>query len=573
MPIVNAEIAGQLERIADLLEIEAANPFRVRAYRRAARLVSGLPRNVADMLAAGEDLDDLPGIGPDLAGKIATLARGEPLPLMAELTREVPSAVTDLLAVPGLGPKRVHLLHEMLGIDSIGTLAAAARAGKLRGVPGIGPAIEGDVLRAIAAGGAPPQRTKLSTAEQIVRPLLRHLRQAEGVLQVEVAGSYRRQRETVGDLDIVAAAEPGSPVMQRFTGYDRVDEIIEQGPTRASVRLRGGLQVDLRVVPAASFGAALCYFTGAKAHNIALRQIAIDRGWKLNEYGLFRGTQQLAGSTEAGLYNHLGLTLIPPELREDQGEIDASRERKLPHLVGLEDLRGDLHVHTTASDGRDSLLAMAQAAQAKGYGYIAITDHSRRIAIAHGLDAKRLGQQIDAIARLNAGLSGLTVLSGIEVGILEDGTLDLPDQILQRLDLVVGAIHSRFDLPPAKQTERVLRAMDHRFFNILAHPTGRLINERPAYAIDMERVMQGAVERGCYLEVNAQPDRLDLTDQHCRLARKLGLRLAISTDAHAAADLDLMRLGVGQARRGWLEAKDVLNTYPLPALRKLLRRG
>jgi DNA polymerase (family 10) len=360
--------------------------------------------------------------------------------------------------------------------------------------------------------------------------------------------------------------------MQRFIAYDDVAQVVAQGATRSTIVLRNGLQVDLRVVPPESFGAALCYFTGAKAHSIALRQIAVDRGLKLNEYGLFKGTRRLAGRTEAELYQRLGLTLVPPELREDQGEIDAARAGHLPHLVTVDDIRGDLHAHTTESDGRASLPAMAQAAQAKGYAYLAITDHSRRVAMAHGLDPQRLGRQIDAIDKVNAGMSGFVVLKSIEVDILEDGTLDLPEQILRRLDLVVGAIHSHFELSEPKQTERILRAMDHRCFDILAHPTGRLINQRPAYAIDIERVMRGAVERGCYLELNAQPERLDLTDAHCRVAKQLGLKVAISTDSHAAVELDFMRFGVDQARRGWLEPDDVLNTRQLTELRVLLRR-
>ncbi len=572
MPVVNAEIASQLDKVADLLDIEGANPFRVRAYRRAARLIGELPRNITDMLTEGEDLDELPGIGRDLADKIAVIARGEHLPMLDELEREAPAGITALLALPGLGPKRVHLLHEKLGIDTIDKLAAAAKAAKLRTVPGIGPGIEAKVLHAISEGAGTVPRTKLAIAEQIVVPLLRHLRQASGVLQAEVAGSYRRRRETVGDLDIVVAAEPGGPVMQRFIGYEDVAEVVEKGTTRSTIRLRNGLQVDLRVVPEASYGAALCYFTGSKAHNIALRQLAINQGLKLNEYGLFKGARPLAGRTEQELYQRLGLAMPPPELREDQGEIDAARSGKLPSLITIEDIRGDLHAHTTATDGRATLRDMAHAAQARGYRYIAITDHSRRVAMAHGLDPKRLARQIDEIDQLNDELSGITVLKSIEVDILEDGSLDLPDAILRRLDLVVGAIHSRLDLPQRKQTERILRAMDNRWLNILAHPTGRLINERSASAFDMEKVMRGAVARGCYLELNAQPDRLDLTDAHCRLAKQLGLKVAISTDAHATVELDFMRFGVDQARRGWLEPENVLNTRPLTELRKLLRQ-
>ena len=573
MPVVNAEIAAQLEKLADLLDIKGANPFRIRAYRRAARLVQELPRSVAEMVAAGEDLDRLPGIGADLAGKIAALARGEELPLLRGLEQEMPAGVVALLALPGLGPKRVQALHTALGIDSRAALAAAARAGRLRDVPGFGPGTEQKILRALEAGAGLAPRTLLASAEQVAAPLLAWLRATPGVTQAEIAGSFRRRRETVGDLDIVVATEAAGAAMDRFTGYGSVARVLARGPTRATVELRGGLQVDLRVVPEESFGAALCYFTGSKTHNIALRQIAVGRGYKLNEYGLFKGTRRLAGATEAEVYQRLDLPLIPPELREGQDEIAAARAGRLPQLVTLADLRGDLHVHTDASDGHASLADMAEAAQALGHAYIAITDHSRRLTVAHGLDPARLGRQIDAIARLNEGLRGLTVLAGSEVDILTDGSLDLPDSILRRLDVVVASVHSRFDLPAQTQTERVLRAMDNRYVNILAHPTGRLIPGRPPFALDMERVMRGALERGCFLEVNAQPERLDLTDMHCRLAKELGLKLAISTDAHATAELGFLRFGLDQARRGWIAAGDVLNTRPLAELRALLRRG
>ncbi len=572
MAVANAEIAEQLDKVADLLDIEGANPFRVRAYRRAARLIEGLPRSVADMLAEGADLDELPGIGPDLAAKIAEIARGGHLAMLDALAREVPPGITSLLRLPGLGPKRVHLLQERLGIDSIEKLEAAAKSGRLREVPGIGPGTQVKVLRALATGAANTPRTRLAAAEQIALPLLRHIAGTEGVLRAEVAGSFRRRRETVGDLDLVVAAAAGQGAMRAFTGYEAVAEVVERGPTRATVRLRNGLQVDLRVVGEESYGAALCYFTGSKAHNIALRQIAVERGWKLNEYGLFEGGRRLAGGTEAELYKRLGLAWVPPELREDLGEIEAARRGELPHLVEAADMRGDLHVHTTASDGRATLAEMVAAARVKGYAYMAVTDHSQRMAMVHGLDAGRLHAQVDEIARLNARLSGFTVLAGIEVDILEDGSLDLPDAVLRRLDLVVGAIHSRFNLPQRKQTERLLRAMDNRLLNIVAHPTGRLINERPSHELDVERIMRAAAERGCVLEVNAQPERLDLADTHCRLAKQLGVKVAISTDAHAAAELDFMRFGLDQARRGWLEADDVINTRGLAALRALLRR-
>ncbi|HWA81458.1 MAG TPA: DNA polymerase/3'-5' exonuclease PolX [Acetobacteraceae bacterium] len=572
MPVTNAEIAAELEKLADLLEIEGANNFRVRAYRQAARLVGSLGRNVAEMVAAGETLEGQPGIGADLAGKIATLARGEKLPLLAELTAKNPAGITALLDLPGLGPKRVHQLRESLGIDSIAKLRAAVYAGKLSSVPGFGPGIIDRLKQALAKGAGAKPRMLLATADQIAAPLLATVRKAKGVSAAEIAGSCRRRRETVGDLDIViCAADPG-PVMAAFTGYEDVKEVLEQGSTRASIVLRSDLQVDLRVVDAESYGSALLYFTGSKPHSIKLRQIALDRKLKLNEYGLFRGTRRVAGKTEEEVYEKLGLPLIPPELREAEGEIEAARAHHLPRLVTVEDMRGDLHSHTDATDGRAPLATMAQAAKSRGYAYYAVTDHSRRMTMAHGLDAKRLGRQIDAIARLNRELDGFTVLAGIEVDILEDGTLDLPDDILRRLDIVVGSIHTSFNLPAEKQTERLLRAMDNPLLNIIGHPTGRLINQRDSYAIDMERVIRGAKERGCHLEVNANPERLDLDAHYCRFAKEIGVKLAISTDSHDPSHFAFMRYGVDQARRGWIEPKDVINTRPLGELRKLLKR-
>jgi DNA polymerase (family X) len=573
MPVTNAEIAGELEKIADLLEIDGANPFRVRAYRQAARVVGALGRNVSEMVAAGETLAGRPGIGADLAGKIATIAQGKKLPLLAELTAKNPSGITALLDLPGLGPKRVHAMRDALGIDSVAKLSAALAAGALAGVPGFGAGIIEHLKAALAKGASAPPRMKLAEADQIVTPLLALLRQAQSVTEAEIAGSCRRRRETVGDLDIVAAAADPAPVMKAFTTCEDVTQILGQGNTRASVVLRSGLQVDLRVVGAESYGAALLYFTGSKAHSIELRNIAVDRKLKLNEYGLFRGTRRLAGKTEEEIYEKLGLSLIPPELREAEGEIEAARAHTLPHLVTLADILGDLHSHTDATDGHAPLAAMAEAAKSRLYSYLAVTDHSRRMTMAHGLDPKRLARQIDMIARLNRDLEKFTILAGIEVDILEDGKLDLPDDILRRLDIVVGSIHTRFDLSAGKQTERLLRAMDNPLLSIVGHPSGRLINRRAPYAIDMERIIRGAAERGCHLEVNAQPERLDLDEHHCRFAREVGAKLAISTDAHDTTHFAFMRYGIDQARRGWIEPADVINTRPLPELRKLLKRA
>ena len=393
-----------------------------------------------------------------------------------------------------------------------------------------------------------------------------------GVRHVEVAGSFRRRRETVGDLDLLVACARGAPVVERLVAHEDVAEVAARGPTRATVVLRSGLQVDLRVVAAASFGSALHYFTGSKAHNIAVRKLGVRRGLKLNEYGVFRGARRIGGKSEAEVFRSVGLPYIEPELREDQGEIEAARRRRLPRLVELADLRGDLHVHTRASDGRASPEEMAIAARERGYEYLAIADHTAAARIARGLDARRMRRHLARIEKLAAGLRGIRLLRAAEVDILEDGSLDLPDEVLRELDLVVGAVHSHFGLARARQTERILRAMDHPRFHVLAHPTGRLLGEREAYAVDLERLVLGAAERGCFLELNAQPQRMDLTDVACRAAKQAGVKVAISTDAHAAEQLDFMRLGVGQARRGWLEADDVLNTRSWRELEKLLAR-
>jgi len=379
-------------------------------------------------------------------------------------------------------------------------------------------------------------------------------------------------RETVGDLDILVTAKPDSPVMQRFTAYDEVADVLSAGDTRASILLKCGMQVDLRVVEQQSYGAALHYFTGSKAHNIAIRRIAQQLGLKVNEYGVFRGRERIAGDSEESLFRAVGLPYIPPELREDRGEIEAARAWRLPHLVELTDLRGDLHSHTNASDGHDRLRDMALAAKEHGLEYLAITDHSRHLTVAHGLDPIKLARQCDEIDQLNAELDGITLLKGIEVDILEDGSLDLPDGVLARLDLVVGAVHSRFGLSRAKQTERIMRAMDHPHFTLLAHPSGRLIEQREPYDVDMLRIIRHAKQRGCFLELNAHPERLDLLDSHCQSAREEGVLVSINSDAHSTFDFDNLRYGVGQARRGWLEKTDVLNTRPLAVLRKLIKK-
>jgi len=572
MTVHNAEIADLFERLADLLEIEDANPFRVRAYRNAALTIHGYGRSMSELLDEGADLTQLPGIGKEIAAKIQTIVNTGKLPALQEVEARTPGALADMMRIPGLGPKRVKTLYRELNIRSVDDLARALRKNRIRELPGFGEKTEDMIRRRLEAGAGREQRMKRIDSEEYANSIIAWLKKSKGLKNIEVAGSYRRRQETVGDLDILATAGRGSNVMQRFINYDEVAEVISHGETRSTVRLRSGLQVDLRVVPAVCYGAALQYFTGSKAHNIELRTLAVKKKLKINEYGVFRGNKRIAGKTETEVYKAVGLPLIPPELRQGRGEIAAARKGKLPRLIEIGDLHGDLHVHSKASDGHNSIEQMALAAREMGYEYIAMCDHSRHVTIAHGLDKKRLAAQIREIDKLNDKLDGIVVLKSTEVDILDNGKLDLPNDILGQLDLRVCAIHYRFNLTRQQQTERILRAMDNPYFNILAHPTGRLINERDPYDVDLERLMEAAVERGVYMEVNAYPDRLDLTDDACRAAKELGLKLAISTDAHSTSDLDLMRFGVDQARRGWVEKKDVLNTRSLAELRKLLKR-
>lgn len=573
MPVHNNDIAGILERLADLLEIEDANPFRVRAYRNAARTVRGHATSMSDLLKAGQDLAKLPGIGEDLAGKIETIVRTGRLPLLDEVASRTPLALSDLMKIEGLGPKRVKALYRKLKIQSLDDLRRAARSGRIRELPGFGNKTEQMIKRRVEryAGEAP--RTKLIVAEGIAADLVEYLKKCKGIKDVIVAGSYRRRRETVGDLDILVTATKTANIMKRLVGYHDVDEVVTQGETRSTIRLRSGLSVDLRVVPQVSYGAALHYFTGSKAHNIAVRKMAVKKHLKINEYGVFKGDTRIAGKTEREVYAKVGLPYIPPELRENRGEIEAARKNKLPELITLESIRGDLHCHTKATDGHHTLMEMAEAAARLGYEYLSINDHSKHVTVAHGLDKRRLLEQIRAIDRLNEKLDGIVVLKSIELDILKDGSLDLPDSVLKQLDFTVCAVHYPYNLSRRKQTQRIQRAMDNPYFNILAHPTGRLINERDPYPVDLDRIMETAKEYGCFLELNAQPDRLDLTDDACKSAKEIGLKVAISTDAHSITDLDHMRFGVDQARRGWLEKKDVINCHPLNELRQLFRRA
>jgi DNA polymerase (family 10) len=570
MPVHNIDIANIFDQIADFLEIEDQNPFRIRAYRNAARTVRGLGSELKDMVSAGEDLTELPGIGKELAAKIHEMLETGTVNALVKLQQRIPQSVTEILKLPNLGPKRVRVLYHDLKIKDLQQLSEAARQGRIRSLEGFGEKIEKAILEAVEARAQKEKRFMIAEAARYVDSLIDYLNKVPGVNNVVAAGSYRRARETVGDLDILVTARKSSPLMDRFVKYDEVAEVLAKGATRSSVILRCGLQVDVRLVEQSSFGAALQYFTGSKDHNIAIRRMGQQRGLKINEYGVFRFEKRVAGRTEQSVYRALDLPLIPPELRENRGEIEAAKDKRLPDLIELKDIKGDLHMHTRMTDGRNSLREMALAARKYGLKYIAITEHSDRLKIAGGLDPPRLMQQIEKIERLNDALKGITVLKGIEVEILEDGSLDLADTVLSRLDLVVGTVHSYFGLPQEKQTERILRAMDYRYFSMLAHPTGRRLNEREPYQVDMARIIQKAADRGCFLELNANPRRLDLYDIYCQIAKEQGVLVSINSDAHSVTDFNYLALGVAQARRGWLEKGDVLNTRSLTQVRKLL---
>ena len=572
MPVHNADIADIFNQIADLLEIESANPFRIRAYRNAARLLQGMGQETSAYLKQGKDLTELPGIGKDLAAKIQEILDTGTCQALEKLRKQTPAGLTDLLHIPGLGPKRVHALYHELDVHTPEQLLRAAKDGRVRALPGFGAKTEQSIIADIEAHVQQKQRIKLVTAAQYAVPLVTYLKKVHGVEEVVVAGSYRRRKETVGDLDILVSTAKSDKVMQAFVSYDEVRDVLAKGTTRSTVLLRSGLQVDLRVVGKESFGAALYYFTGSKAHNIAVRRRAQQRKLKINEYGVYKGDKQIAGATEESVFKSIGLPWIPPELRENTGEIEAAEKNQLPKLVELKDLRGDLHAHSKATDGHNTIKEMAQAAREFGFEYLAITEHSRHLTVAHGLDEKRLLKQLEEIDKLNEKLQGITLLKGIELDILEDGQLDLPDKVLAKLDLVVGAVHSKFHLSRAKQTERILRAMDHPHFTILAHPTGRLLETRDAYDVDMPRIIRHARERGCYLELNAQPDRLDLLDTYCHMAKAEGVLISVNSDAHSVNDFDNLEYGIGQARRGWLEKEDILNTRSFSQLRKLLKK-
>jgi DNA polymerase (family 10) len=570
--VTNAEMSKVFERIAVMLELEGANVFRVRAYREAARVIAASGESMTSLAETPGALEALQGIGKDLAQKIRDLANTGATEIYRELQKKFPLSLVELTELQGLGPKRVRTLFETLGIRDRDGLEKAAKAQKLRELPGFGEKVEQNVLKAIATASQWSGRMLLASAWPLAMEIADSVRRVKGITQLELAGSFRRRKETVGDLDLLVCGGDPEAVMEAFVTHRSVAEVLGRGETKSSVRLGSGIQVDLRVVPEASFGAAMLYFTGSKEHNIELRKIAIDKGMSLNEYGLTRGEKVVASRTEEDVYRALGLRWIPPELRESHGEIDLARKGELPVLIELEDLRADLHMHTTRTDGRDSIAAMVKGAIDRGYEYIAITEHSKSLPMTFGFDAGRVRQSVGEIDAARREFPGIRILHGLECDILADGELDLDDETLSLLDWVLIAIHSRFEMDPKAATERVLRAIANPFVNAFAHPTGRQIGSRASMPFDVERMTEEAAKRGVLMEINASPERLDLSDNNARLARTKGCSFVIDTDAHAVAHLDNLRYGVFQARRAGLTKQDVWNTRGWEPFSKMIEK-
>lgn len=571
VPLDNKAVARTLLEIADLLELKGDNPFKIRAYRNAADIVSHAAEAVSSLDEAG--LRGWNGIGKDLAGRIREICLTGDCAIRRELLAEFPATLLDVLRLQGVGPKTVAILYRDLRIASLDDLAAAAKAGRIRSLKGMGSRKEQQILQAIEERQRFAGRHLLSRATEMAEAIVAHLKQRAPSADITIVGSVRRGNETSGDLDILATGAEAS-LVEAFTQFPQVERILAGGGSKASMLLRGGFQADLRIVQAHQRGAALQYFTGSKAHNIALRDRALDRGWKLNEYGLFDDNDQpIAGATEAEIYRALDLDYIEPELRENRGEIGAAEAHALPALITASDLKGDLHMHTTESDGRESLETMVAAARAKGLQYIAITDHSQSLAMANGLDEARTLANAERARRYSKTLKGFTILAGVECDILADGSLDLADDCLTSLDIVVASIHSAIAQSEEEMTARVITAIEHPSVDIIGHLTARMLLRREGSRVNVEKVIDAARANGVALEINSQPHRLDLCDSHARLARDRGVKLVIDSDAHEIPALDFTRWGILTARRAWLTKDDVLNTLPVKEFRKRLRRN
>jgi DNA polymerase (family 10) len=576
----NLEIASVLTEYADLLEIKGSNPFRIRAYRNAVRTIADLTRPLAGMVEDDEDLTQLPGIGKEMAGHIRELVEKGTLGPLEDLGREVPRSLTDLVRLEGVGPKKAGTLWRDLGIRSVEELEEALLQDKVADLPGFGQKSVEKMVRAIQDFRKHQGRFLLSEADVLVKPLVQYLEAIPGVERVEVAGSFRRRRETVGDIDIlILCAENDPGVVSRARSYPGAVRTEAAGAKKGRIHLRSGLPVDLRVIPPESYGAALHYFSGSKEHNVGVRTRGVRRGLRINEYGVFRegeegrdSGERLGGEREEDVFEAIALPWIPPLLRENRGELEAAEEQRLPKLFSLDDLRGDLQMHSTWSDGADSIRAMVEACRARGYEYLALTDHSQSVTVARGLTPDRVRAQWEEVEEVRQSVDGIHLFRSLEVDILKDGSLDMPEEILAGLDLVLVSVHTFMNMSKTAMTDRVIRALEHPEVDILAHPTGRILNRRQPFALDVEAVLQAAVQLDVAVELNAHPSRLDLDDRHVRRAKELGVKVAVSTDAHSVRDLDLMRYGVDQGGRGWLEPGDVLNAMGLEEFRAWMKR-
>ncbi|HXJ81412.1 MAG TPA: DNA polymerase/3'-5' exonuclease PolX [Candidatus Methylomirabilis sp.] len=563
----NFEVARQFDLMADVLELKGENPFRVRAYRRAAQNLQSLTEDVESVAREGR-LEELPGVGADLAGKIQEYLQSGRIKEVVAATKGIPSGVVELMNVPGIGPRTAKLLYEREGITGIDELDQRARAGGLRGLPGIQAKTEQNILKGIRLVRGGQERMPLGRALPLGREIVHALERVAAVKRISLAGSIRRMKDSVGDIDILVTSSKPESVMRAFVALPQVADVLERGSTKGSIRHREGIQVDLRIVEPGCFGAALVYFTGSKQHNIRIREMGVKKGLKISEYGVFNvaSDRRVAGATEEDVYAAVGVPWIAPELREDTGEIEAAIRRKLPRLVELNEIRGDLHCHTNATDGHHTIEALVAAAERRGYEYVAVTDHSRSTRVAGGLTAQELAAHIEKVHAVQAKHPRIRVLAGSECDILADGSLDYPDPVLAGLDLVVAAVHTGFKQSRSQMTRRICRALAHPRVHVLAHPTGRLIGERDPYALDLDEVLRTARRHGKAIEINAYPDRLDLKDVHARRAQELGALVAISTDTHMLDHLGYMELGVATARRGWTDRTQVVNTWPLATL-------
>ena len=580
----NKQIANLFYETADLMEVRGDDPFRIRSYRRAAEAIESLPSQIADIVSEKKKLLEIPGIGQGMAANLQQLFNDGKLALHAELLEKYRPSMLELLKISGLGPKTIALIWDAFQICDIDGVAKLATEGKLRELPRLSEKSEQKILKSIENYRRISGRFHLDEAAITADKLIAHISGAPGVEKVTPAGSLRRGRETVGDLDLLVtgkifsngkSAAKRQAVIEHVLRSPGLLDVIAQGENKVSFKLRSGMQVDVRLLPPDSFGAALQYFTGSKNHNVSLRQRALKQGLTLNEYGLFtvKGEKRVAGTTEEEVYKKLGLDLIPPELRENCGEIEAAAEHKLPKLIDVKDIQGDVHAHTTETDGKNSIREMAEAARDRGYKYCAITDHSKNLAFANGLDDKRALAHIKKIRAEGAKLEGIKVLAGIEVDILEHGDLDLSDDVLAEMDIVIASVHSHFAQEPAKMTDRLLKALDNKHVSVIGHPTGRILLRRDAYGFDLDAILRSAAKSKIAMEHNAYPDRLDLCDTHLKRAKELGVKIVVNTDAHHTSHYDKIRYGVLQLRRGWLTRDDVLNTLPPDKFAKAMKRA